>query len=148
MRTDLVSGCDLKVSGSRESRALNGWFNTACFQPVDTSTVVRFGNEPRNVSAVRMEPRVLGVSSEGFYLLLIVEGPNGPPGNWDSETGRLDFDREIHLVRKREDAGDALFAAAQPEVFAAEETNERITRFREHMLEFDRDLLSAVHARV
>ncbi len=55
MRTDLVSGCDLKVSGSRESRALNGWFNTACFQPVDTSTVVRFGNEPRNVSAVRMD---------------------------------------------------------------------------------------------
>jgi hypothetical protein len=55
MRTDLVSGCDLNVSGSRESRALNGWFNTACFQPVDTSSVVRFGNEPRNVSAVRMD---------------------------------------------------------------------------------------------
>ncbi len=55
MRTDLVSGCNLSASGSREHRALNGWFNTACFQPVDTSTVVRFGNEPRNVSAVRMD---------------------------------------------------------------------------------------------
>jgi outer membrane receptor protein involved in Fe transport len=55
MRTDLVSGCDLNVSGSREHRALNGWFNTACFQPVDTASVVRFGNEPRNVSAVRMD---------------------------------------------------------------------------------------------
>jgi outer membrane receptor protein involved in Fe transport len=55
MRTDLVPDCNLKVPGSRESRALNGWFNTACFQAVDTSAVVRFGNEPRNVSAVRMD---------------------------------------------------------------------------------------------
>ena len=55
MRTDLVSGCNLSVPGSREHRALNGWFNTACFQPVDTASVVRFGNEPRNVSAVRMD---------------------------------------------------------------------------------------------
>ena len=38
MRPDLVSGCDLKASGSRESRAANGWFNTACFQPVDTAS--------------------------------------------------------------------------------------------------------------
>jgi hypothetical protein len=55
MRPDLVAGCDLKVSGSREHRAATGWFNTACFQPVDTSSVVRFGNEPRNVDAVRMD---------------------------------------------------------------------------------------------
>jgi len=55
MRPDLVSGCDLKVSGSRESRAANGWFNTACFQPVDTSSVVRFGGAPRNIDTVRMD---------------------------------------------------------------------------------------------
>jgi Carboxypeptidase regulatory-like domain/TonB dependent receptor len=55
MRPDLVSGCSLKTSGSRESRAATGWFNTDCFQPVDTSSVVRFGNEPRNVDAVRMD---------------------------------------------------------------------------------------------
>ena len=55
MRPDLVSGCDLKASGSRESRAANGWFNTACFQPVDTSSVVRFGDAPRNIDTVRMD---------------------------------------------------------------------------------------------
>jgi outer membrane receptor protein involved in Fe transport len=55
MRPDLVSGCNLKVSGSRESRAANGWFNTACFQPVDTSSVVRFGDAPRNIDTVRMD---------------------------------------------------------------------------------------------
>jgi len=55
MRPDLVSGCDLKVSGSREHRAATGWFNTACFQPVDTSNVVRFGNAPRNIDTVRMD---------------------------------------------------------------------------------------------
>jgi len=55
MRPDLVSGCNLKASGSRESRAANGWFNTACFQPVDTSSVVRFGNMPRNIDTVRMD---------------------------------------------------------------------------------------------
>jgi len=55
MRPDLVAGCDLKVSGSREHRAATGWFNTACFQPVDTSSVVRFGNAPRNIDTVRMD---------------------------------------------------------------------------------------------
>ncbi|MBZ5687513.1 MAG: carboxypeptidase regulatory-like domain-containing protein [Acidobacteriia bacterium] len=55
MRPDLVSGCNLKVSGSRASRAASGWFNTACFQPVDTSSEVRFGNMPRNVDTVRMD---------------------------------------------------------------------------------------------
>jgi outer membrane receptor protein involved in Fe transport len=55
MRPDLVSGCNLKASGSREFRATHGWFNTACFQPVDTANVVRFGNEPRNVSDIRMD---------------------------------------------------------------------------------------------
>lgn len=55
MRPDLVSGCDLKVSGSRQHRAATGWFNTACFQPVDTSSVVRFGNALRNIDTVRMD---------------------------------------------------------------------------------------------
>lgn len=55
MRPDLVSGCNLEVSGSRASRAAKGWFNTACFQPVDTSSVVRFGNMSRNVDTVRMD---------------------------------------------------------------------------------------------
>ncbi len=55
MRPDLVAGCNLKTSGSRQQRAAAGWFNTACFQPVDTSSVVRFGNMPRNVDTVRMD---------------------------------------------------------------------------------------------
>jgi hypothetical protein len=55
MRPDLVSGCDLNTSGSRESRAANGWFNQACFQPVDTANEVRFGNAPRNIDTVRMD---------------------------------------------------------------------------------------------
>ena len=55
MRPDLVTGCDLKVSGSRQHRAANGWFNTACFQPVDTASEVRFGNAPRNIDTVRMD---------------------------------------------------------------------------------------------
>ena len=54
MRPDLVSGCNLKASGSREFRAANGWFNTACFQPVDTSSVA-FGDAPRNIDTVRMD---------------------------------------------------------------------------------------------
>ena len=55
MRPDLVPGCNLDVSGSRQHRAATGWFNTACFQPVDTSSEVRFGNAPRNLDAVRMD---------------------------------------------------------------------------------------------
>ena len=55
MRPDFNPACDLGVSGSREQRALTGWFNKACFTPVDTNSVVRFGNEPRNVDGVRMD---------------------------------------------------------------------------------------------
>ncbi len=55
MRPDLVAGCNLKASGSRASRAANGWFNTACFQPVDTSSEMRFGDAPRNIDTVRMD---------------------------------------------------------------------------------------------
>ena len=38
-----------------QQRALTGWFNTACFTPVDTNNVARFGNEPRNIDTVRMD---------------------------------------------------------------------------------------------
>jgi len=55
MRPDLVPGCSLQAPGSRQERANTGWFNTACFQPVDTSSEVRFGNMPRNISDVRMD---------------------------------------------------------------------------------------------
>ncbi len=61
MRPDLVSGCNLKPSGSRESRAATGWFNPTCFSAVNEGGIfnptgaVRFGNEPRNVDAVRMD---------------------------------------------------------------------------------------------
>jgi hypothetical protein len=55
MRPDLVPGCNMSVSGSREQRASTGWFNTACFQPVDWTKEVRFGNEPRNLSNARQD---------------------------------------------------------------------------------------------
>jgi outer membrane receptor protein involved in Fe transport len=55
MRPDLVPGCNLQPSGSRQDRAATGWFNTNCFQAVDTANEVRFGNEPRNVDGVRMD---------------------------------------------------------------------------------------------
>jgi len=62
MRPDLVSGCSLKPSGSRETRAATGWFNTDCFAAVNEGSVpnnpdgvVAFGNEPRNVDGVRMD---------------------------------------------------------------------------------------------
>lgn len=47
MRPDVVPGCNKSAPGSREYRATHGWFNTACFQPVEVSTEVRFGDEPR-----------------------------------------------------------------------------------------------------
>jgi hypothetical protein len=69
MRPDFNPACNLSVSGSREQRALTGWFNKACFTAVDEGRlvkdpvtgklvgtgVVRFGNEPRNVDGVRMD---------------------------------------------------------------------------------------------
>jgi hypothetical protein len=55
MRPDLIPGCNLKTSGSRQQRAATGWFNQACFAPVDTGSEVRFGNEPRNIDSVRMD---------------------------------------------------------------------------------------------
>jgi len=70
MRPDFNPACNLSVSGSREQRAKSGWFNTACFVPVNEGRVVpdpnnpgqfigvgvvRFGNEPRNIDPVRMD---------------------------------------------------------------------------------------------
>ncbi|MBI3475735.1 MAG: TonB-dependent receptor [Acidobacteria bacterium] len=55
MRPDLDPSCSLKVSGSRQHRAATGWFNTDCFVAVDAGAEVRFGNEPRNLDAVRMD---------------------------------------------------------------------------------------------
>lgn len=70
MRPDFNPACTLSVSGSRQQRAATGWFNTACFAPVNEGRVVpdpnnpgqfigvgvvRFGNEPRNIDAVRMD---------------------------------------------------------------------------------------------
>jgi outer membrane receptor protein involved in Fe transport len=61
MRTDFDPSCDLSVSGSRQERAINGWFNTSCFTAVNAGSAanptgdVRFGNEPRNVDGVRMD---------------------------------------------------------------------------------------------
>jgi outer membrane receptor protein involved in Fe transport len=54
MRPDKVANCDLNVSGSRESRIDNGWFNTACYTAVPF-TNVRFGNAPRVDSGVRLD---------------------------------------------------------------------------------------------
>ena len=55
MRPDYTPGCSLKTSGSRQQRAATGWFNKSCFSPVNTASVVRFGNEPRNLDGVRMD---------------------------------------------------------------------------------------------
>ena len=53
IRPDVVAGCHKGVSGSRESRALNGWFNTACFTPTTSPTA--FGNEPRVDPEIRID---------------------------------------------------------------------------------------------
>jgi Carboxypeptidase regulatory-like domain/TonB dependent receptor len=55
MRPDFDPACSLKTSGSRQQRASTGWFNKSCFSPVNTASVVGFGNEPRNVDGVRMD---------------------------------------------------------------------------------------------
>jgi len=54
MRPDVVAGCNKNVSGSREYRATNGWFNTACFMPVPPDQV-RFGDSPRLDPDIRMD---------------------------------------------------------------------------------------------
>jgi outer membrane receptor protein involved in Fe transport len=47
MRPNVVPGCNKSAPGSREYRATHGWFNTACFQSVNTATTVAFGDETR-----------------------------------------------------------------------------------------------------
>ncbi|HKS76855.1 MAG TPA: hypothetical protein VJQ82_26810, partial [Terriglobales bacterium] len=54
-RPDSIAGCDTSAHGSPAYRATHGWFNTACFAPVP-SNEVRFGNAPRNVSDIRLDP--------------------------------------------------------------------------------------------
>ena len=50
IRPNVVAGCDKNVKGSAQSRAANGWFNTACFtHPGDFS----FGDESRVDSKIR-----------------------------------------------------------------------------------------------
>jgi hypothetical protein len=53
IQPDVVAGCNKNVPGSREYRALNGWFNAACFPTTTSSTA--FGNEPRVDSGMRMD---------------------------------------------------------------------------------------------
>jgi hypothetical protein len=55
MRPNVVAGCDKSVSGSRQFRAAHGWFNTACFQTVDTNAVMAFGDEPRVDPTMRQD---------------------------------------------------------------------------------------------
>jgi hypothetical protein len=53
IRPDVVPGCHKHVNGSRYARALNGWFNTACFTP--TASPTAFGNESRVDSGIRVD---------------------------------------------------------------------------------------------
>lgn len=55
MRPNVVPGCDKSAPGSREYRATHGWFNTACFQSVNTATTVAFGDEPRVDPSMRQD---------------------------------------------------------------------------------------------
>src|SRR5581483_2552536 len=61
LRPDVVPGCDKNTSGSASSRALNGWFNTACFvQP----NAWGFGDEPRVDASLRQQ----GVDNFDFAI--------------------------------------------------------------------------------
>src|SRR5690348_7100956 len=55
MRPNVVPGCNKSAPGSRQFRAANGWFNTACFPTVDTGTTVAFGNAPRVDPTMRQD---------------------------------------------------------------------------------------------
>ena len=54
MRPDLVAGCNLSLSGSREFKVDHGWFNTACLSQLGFATP-RFGNAPRWDGSVRTD---------------------------------------------------------------------------------------------
>jgi hypothetical protein len=61
LRPNVVPGCDKNTSGSAASRALNGWFNTACFTaPPDYG----FGNEARVDATLRQQ----GVDNFDFAI--------------------------------------------------------------------------------
>lgn len=51
IRPNVVSGCDKHTSGSAQSRAAKGWFNTGCFAA--PATPFSFGNESRVDGKIR-----------------------------------------------------------------------------------------------
>jgi hypothetical protein len=53
IQPDVIAGCNKSVPGSREYRAVHGWFNAACFPT--TTSLTAFGNEPRVDSGMRMD---------------------------------------------------------------------------------------------
>jgi Carboxypeptidase regulatory-like domain/TonB-dependent Receptor Plug Domain/TonB dependent receptor len=53
IRPNVVVGCDKQVSGSREYRALNGWYNPNCF--VAPTVATAFGDEPRVDANIRID---------------------------------------------------------------------------------------------
>jgi hypothetical protein len=57
IRPNFVPGCNTSVSGSRETRAATGWFNTNCFVATTANdpNVLGFGNEPRVDSRIRVD---------------------------------------------------------------------------------------------
>lgn len=57
IRPNAAPGCDKHVSGSREYRALNGWFNPNCFVATTATdpNVLSFGNEARVDSGIRID---------------------------------------------------------------------------------------------
>ncbi|HKV05588.1 MAG TPA: TonB-dependent receptor [Candidatus Acidoferrales bacterium] len=55
MRPNILPGCNKSAPGSRQFRAANGWFNTACFPTVNTGTTVAFGNAPRVDPTMRQD---------------------------------------------------------------------------------------------
>ena len=57
IRPNAVAGCNTSVSGSREFRAANGWFNPNCFVATTATdpNVLGFGNEARVDSRIRVD---------------------------------------------------------------------------------------------
>jgi hypothetical protein len=59
IRPNVVAGCNKHTSGSAQSRAAKGWFNTACFT---APGVFSFGNESR------VDPNIRGGGAANFDL--------------------------------------------------------------------------------
>ncbi len=57
IRPNAVAGCNKHVSGSREFKAANGWFNPNCYVATTASdpNVLGFGNEARVDSGIRID---------------------------------------------------------------------------------------------